>query len=151
MATSCQKQRGLLLTKLMITRKLGDFNTPLTIQEPLYERTNKHYTNLKTITIMKRNEKKRFLIIGSFFTILVLNAQEQTLDCNYNIQEALFHLKGSNTIEKDNLKAVEFLKPCLEAQSANAQLIMGHLYLNSSQDEEDIQAKFAAEITITGL
>ena len=142
MATSCQKQRGLLLTKLMITRKLGDFNTPLTIQEPLYERTNKHYTNLKTITIMKRNEKKRFLIIGSFFTILVLNAQEQTLDCNYNIQEALFHLKGSNTIEKDNLKAVEFLKPCLEAQSANAQLIMGHLYLNSSQDEEDIQKGF---------
>ena len=71
---------------------------------------------------MKRNEKKRFLIIGSFFTILVLNAQEQTLDCNYNIQEALFHLKGSNTIEKDNLKAVEFLKPCLEAHGE--QLIM---------------------------
>ena len=92
---------------------------------------------------MKRNEKKRFLIIGSFFTILVLNAQEQTLDCNYNIQEALFHLKGSNTIEKDNLKAVEFLKPCLEAQSANAQLIMGHLYLNSSQDEEDIHESAA--------
>ena len=90
---------------------------------------------------MKRNRKKRLLIIGYFFTILVLNAQEQTLDCKYNIQEALFYLKGNNAIEKDNLKAVEFLKPCLEIKNPNAQLIMGHLYLNSSQ-EEDIQKGF---------
>lgn len=90
---------------------------------------------------MKRKKMDRLLIIGCFFTTLVLTAQEQTLDCKYNIQEALFYLKGSSAIEKDSLKAIEYLKPCLKAKNSNAQLIMGHLYLNSPQ-EENIQKGF---------
>lgn len=81
------------------------------------------------------------MLLGCVFTVLSLTAQEKTLDCEYNIQEALFYLKGSNTIERDNLKAIEFLKPCLEIKNPNAQLIMGHLYLNSPQ-EEGIQKGF---------
>ena len=50
---------------------------------------------------MKRKKMNRLLVLGCFFTTLVLNAQEQILDCKYNIQEALFYLKGSSTIEKD--------------------------------------------------
>ena len=83
---------------------------------------------------MKRKKMKRLLILGCFFTTLFLNAQAQTLDCKYNIQEALFYLKGNSTIEKDSLKAIEYLKPCLEVKNPNAQLIMGHLFLNSSQE-----------------
>lgn len=83
---------------------------------------------------MKRKKINRLLILGYFFTTLVLNAQEQNLDCKYNIQEALFYLKGSTTIEKDSLKAIGYLKPCLEVKNPNAQLIMGHLFLNSSQE-----------------
>lgn len=84
---------------------------------------------------MKRKKLNRLLIIGCFFTTLILNAQEQILDCKYNIQEALFYLKGSTKIEKDSLKAIEYLKPCLEVKNSNTQLIMGHLYLNSSLEE----------------
>ena len=84
---------------------------------------------------MKRKKMNRLLILGCFFTTLVLNAQEQNLDCKYNIQEALFYLKGSTTIEKDSLKAIEYLKPCLDVKNPNAQLIMGHLFLNSSKEE----------------
>ncbi len=73
----------------------------------------------------------RLLILGCFFTTLVLNAQEQTLNCNENLQKTIAHLKGTATMKKDSLKAIEYLKPCLEAKNANAQLIMGHLYLNS--------------------
>jgi hypothetical protein len=83
---------------------------------------------------MKRKKMNRLLILGCFFTTLVLNAQEQNLDCKSNIKEALFYLKGSTAIEKDRLKAIEYLKPCLEAKNPNAQLIMGHLFLNSSQE-----------------
>jgi hypothetical protein len=83
---------------------------------------------------MKRKKMNRLLVLGCFFTTLVLNAQEQNLDCKYNIQEALFYLKGSTAIEKDSLKAIEYLKPCLEAKNPNAQLIMGHLFLNNSQE-----------------
>ncbi len=84
---------------------------------------------------MKRKKMSSLLILGCFFTTLVLNAQDQNLDCKFNIQEALFYLNGSATIEKDSLKAIEYLKPCLEAKNPNAQLIMGHLFLNSSQEE----------------
>jgi hypothetical protein len=69
---------------------------------------------------MKRKKMNRLLILGCFFTTLVLNAQEQIIDCKQNIQEALFYLKGSTTIEKDSLKTIEYLKPCLEAKNPNA-------------------------------
>ena len=91
---------------------------------------------------MKRKKNnKLLLLLGCFFTVLSLTAQEETLDCKYNLQEALFYLKGSNTIEKDSLKAIEYLKPCLEVKNPNAQLIMGHLYLNSPQ-EKNVQKGF---------
>lgn len=83
----------------------------------------------------------RLLILGCFFTTLVLNAQEQTLNCNENLQKTLAHLQGTATVEKDSLKAIAYLKPCLVAKNANAQLIMGHLYLNSP-DESNIEKGF---------
>ena len=85
------------------------------------------------MSIMKLKKMNRLLIIGCFFTTLVFTAQEQTLNCNQNIQKALSYLKGSNTLEKDSLKAIETLKPCLAAKNSNAQLIMGHLYLQLSE------------------
>ena len=90
---------------------------------------------------MKRKKMNRLLILGCFFTTLVLNAQEQTLNCNDNLQKTIAHLQGTATVEKDSLKAIEYLKPCLEAKNANAQLIMGHLYLNSP-DESNIEKGF---------
>jgi TPR repeat protein len=81
------------------------------------------------------------LLIGCLFAVPCLSAQEQAPNCNENLQKTLAHFQGTATIAKDSLKAIEYLKPCLEAKNANAQLIMGHLYLNSP-DEYNIEKGF---------
>ena len=75
--------------------------------------------------------------LGFFFMAFSINAQENTLDCNDNLQKAL----NATTVAKDSLKAIEYSQPCLDAKNPNAQLIMGHLHLNSS-DEKDIEKGF---------
>ena len=53
---------------------------------------------------------------------------QQTLHCSNNVQEALSYLKGSATIEKDTIKAIDYLKPCVLQNNAKAQLVLGHIY-----------------------
>ena len=76
--------------------------------------------------------QKITLLFVLCFTMLKAPAQENTLNCNDNLKQALTYLSGSETVQKDSLKAIATLKPCLRAKNANAQLIMGHLYLNAS-------------------
>jgi TPR repeat protein len=76
--------------------------------------------------------QKVTLLFVLCFTMLKAPAQENTLNCNVNLKQALTYLRGNGTIQKDSLKAIATLKPCLRAKNANAQLIMGHLYLNTS-------------------
>ena len=90
---------------------------------------------------MKPKKMQKLLILGCLFTALFLNAQEQTLDCNSNLRKALSYLQGTAAVAKDSLKAIEYLNPCLGVKNANAQLIMGHLYLNSP-DENNIEKGF---------
>ncbi len=75
------------------------------------------------------------LFIGYLLISISANAQEKTLDCKYNLQEAVFYLKGSEFVKKDPLKAIEYLKPCVAAEFADAQLLMGRIFLN--RDKED--------------
>jgi len=74
------------------------------------------------------------LLLFLFLTAFSLSAQEQDLNCSYNIEEALFYLKGSTSIEKDTLKAIEYLKPCASIGNTEAQLILGHLYVNDADE-----------------
>ena len=85
--------------------------------------------------IMKLKENRKILLVGCFLSILCARGQNQKMDCKYHAQEALFYLEGSSSIEKDSVKAMTYLKPCLEAKNATAQFIMGQVLLNSSQTD----------------
>jgi TPR repeat protein len=85
--------------------------------------------------------QKITLLFVLCFTMLKAPAQETALNCNDNLKQALTYLKGNDTIQKDSLKAIATLKPCLRAKNANAQLITGHLYLNAS-DKKSIRKGF---------
>jgi len=65
---------------------------------------------------------------------LTTNAQEKT-NCNFNINRALLHLKGTEYFKKDRQKAINYLIPCLELKNSNAQLIMGRLLLEEENEE----------------
>jgi len=87
---------------------------------------------------MKQTSK--FLALCYFAITISANSQEK-LDCVTNYNNALLFLNGSEYIKKDSLKAIEFLKPCLENDDANAQLLMGRLLL-AKQDEESFEKAF---------
>ncbi len=71
----------------------------------------------------------------------ILNAQEKDVDCDFNFREALFYLKGDKNMEKDSLKAINYLIPCIEKGNDKAQLLLGRLYM-SKENEEDYQKAF---------
>lgn len=74
------------------------------------------------------------LFIGYLFISISLNAQEKTLNCEYNMQEAVFYLTKGEF--EDPQKAIEYLKPCVEAEFADAQLLMGRIYLNYDKEKD---------------
>ena len=63
-----------------------------------------------------------------------INAQNQELNCNSTVREAIVLLKGK-TVPLDSLKAVEHLTPCVEHGNPYAQLLMARLYLHSGKEE----------------
>lgn len=85
--------------------------------------------------------KKLFckLFLGYLFISSSLNAQEKTLDCEYNMREAVFYLTEGKL--KDSQKAIDYLKPCVKAEFADAQLLMGRIYLESD-NEKDLKKGF---------
>lgn len=68
------------------------------------------------------------------FFISISAISQNTIDCDFNFRQAVTHLKGSTYVEKDSLKAIEFLKPCVALENPKAQLLMARLYLNSNED-----------------
>jgi len=48
-------------------------------------------------------KKIRILFILYFTVITVVEAQ-QSLDCNFNLREAIFYLKGDENFKRDTLK-----------------------------------------------
>ncbi|SOS48753.1 conserved exported hypothetical protein [Tenacibaculum dicentrarchi] len=86
---------------------------------------------------MKQQCKLLVIICLMAFTT---NAQEK-LDCDFNFKEALFYLKGDEYINKDINKSKEYLKPCIAIGNANAQLLMGRIYL-SEEDEDKYREAF---------
>jgi hypothetical protein len=87
---------------------------------------------------MKQTSK---LLALCYFAITMSANSQEKLDCESNYNNALLFLNGSEYIKKDSLKAIEFLKPCLEIDDANAQLLMGRLLL-AKQDEESYEKAF---------
>lgn len=63
-----------------------------------------------------------------------VNAQDQEPDCNFNVREAISYLEGTEEIAKDSLKAVAYLKPCVEKGNPYAELLMGRLYLHGHDE-----------------
>lgn len=78
------------------------------------------------------------IIAICYFSLSNISAQ-QHLDCNFNFREALFYLKGNNAIKKDSLKAIRYLKPCVDLDYSKAQLLMGRLLLRSNSEESFIK------------
>jgi hypothetical protein len=89
---------------------------------------------------MKMNLMRKYITACCFVATMPLLSQEE-LNCETNFKNALFYLKGTDFIEKDSLKAIEFLKPCVEKGDANAQLLMGRLHV-AKQDEENYEKAF---------
>ena len=81
----------------------------------------------------------KFLLLSYFITTAV-HAQD-SLDCQYNLREALYFLKGNEFIKPDSIKAINYLKPCVKAENPIAQLLMARLYLNSN-DKDNIKKGF---------
>ncbi len=79
------------------------------------------------------------LFIGYLLINVSVNAQEKVVDCTYNMREAVFYLTEGEL--KDSLKAIEYLKPCVEDNFPDAQLLMGRLLLNSDK-ESDLKKGF---------
>ncbi|WP_408040668.1 tetratricopeptide repeat protein, partial [Tenacibaculum amylolyticum] len=80
--------------------------------------------------------KKQFIIASlALLSNASLNAQEKEIDCDFNVQEALFYLKGDQYYAKDSLKSIELIKPCLKKEHPKAQLLMGKLYQAKNNEE----------------
>lgn len=75
------------------------------------------------------------LLMGLVFGVIQTSAQETELDCHVRFDEAIIYLKGNAFVARDSLRAVSYLQPCLEAGYADAQLLMGRLYLNGNNPE----------------
>jgi hypothetical protein len=76
--------------------------------------------------------KQKLLCIVIFCSIFFYensNAQKK-IDCESNFREALFYLKGDKNFKRDTIKSINYLKPCLKVNDANAQLLMGRIYLS---------------------
>ncbi|MEE9377502.1 MAG: T9SS type A sorting domain-containing protein [Candidatus Lokiarchaeia archaeon] len=73
-------------------------------------------------------------LLFSYFITTGLYAQD-TLDCENNLSEAFYFLKGDAYVKPDSLKALEFLKPCVKAKNPAAQLLMARLYLNGKDEK----------------
>lgn len=67
--------------------------------------------------------------------VLATDAQEMELDCRFRFDEAIIYLKGNEFVARDSLRAVDYLKPCVEAGDSNSQLLMGRLYLNGNNPD----------------
>jgi hypothetical protein len=76
----------------------------------------------------------RLLLILCFAIVTNIKVQQQ-LDCESNFKNALSYLKMSENVKSDSLKAIELLKPCLEVDDPNAQLLMGRLYVGQGNED----------------
>ena len=80
--------------------------------------------------------KKMFrLFVCLLFGSISVKGQETSPDCEFYFNEAVFYLKGSEFVPRDSLKAIAYLEPCVEAAYSDAQLLMGRLYLNSTNPD----------------
>ena len=79
------------------------------------------------------------LVLGCVLTIPVVKAQEK-LDCEFNFRQAIFYLQGDKNVERDSLKSVEYLGPCVKAGHAKSQLLMGRLYAGKKDEASYLKA-----------
>lgn len=84
---------------------------------------------------MKKKLLFRKLLVACCFVAVSTQAQQQ-LDCNNNLKQALFYLKGDATIKKDVNKSIEYLKPCASKGDAKAQLLLGRIYLTQKDESK---------------
>lgn len=78
----------------------------------------------------------------SIFSIMT-HGQEQgeSLDCDFNFRAAIFYLKGDENFQRDTIKSIAYLQPCLSIGDAKAQVLMGRIHL-AEKTEEGYQKAF---------
>lgn len=72
-----------------------------------------------------------------FFLMSVINCFAQNpVDCKYNFTEAILYLRGSDNIKPDTLKAIDYLKPCIENKDSNSMLLMSRILFKINDSEK---------------
>ncbi|WP_149025899.1 tetratricopeptide repeat protein [Polaribacter sp. BM10] len=79
----------------------------------------------------------RILIILTFMASLNVKAQENKIDCDFNIREAIFYLKGDEIFKKDTLKSIEYLKPCIKNGDTTAKILLSRIYASQNNEENN--------------
>lgn len=83
---------------------------------------------------MELKRKLGFLIVFSCcFSIGI--AQNGEMNCKVNYRNALQYLQGNDSVQKDSLKGVALLVLCASQGASDAQLLLGQLYLKSTQEK----------------
>ncbi len=90
-------------------------------------------------------KKMSGLLIGLLGCVLVTNAQNEDLDCKANYKNALYYLQGTDSIQKDSLKAVTLLEACVETSSADGKLLLGQCLRSKLGDGTTISLVHSVE------
>jgi len=78
------------------------------------------------------------IVLGMLLCLCIITTQSQKkMDCDLNFKNALFYLKGDKHFERDTVKSIAYLKPCLKIGDANAQLLMARIYLSKNDEKSD--------------
>jgi len=102
------------------------------------------------------------IIVFSFIILASLKLKAQdNLDCEFNIREAVFYLKGDDNFKKDSLKSISLLKPCVNIGNPKALFVLGKLHSlkNTKKDnkiafrlfEKSAKQNYAPAITALGI
>lgn len=88
---------------------------------------------------MKKIPKLFYVICMCVVSITQTKAQEE-LDCNFNMREAVFYLKGDDNFKRDTLKSINYLKPCIEKGNITAKIILSRIYASQKNKQNNKKA-----------
>ncbi len=71
--------------------------------------------------------------------ITSLKAQE-SINCDFNLREAIFYLKGDSNFKRDTLKSIQYLKPCINKGDARANIVLSRIYASQNDPNKNKEA-----------
>lgn len=84
-------------------------------------------------------KKTTAILLLSGLCIASLKAQN-SLDCDFNLNEAIFYLEGDRDFKRDTLKSISLLKPCVEKGDSYAKILLSRIYSTQNNEEQHKKA-----------